>query len=126
MKKWAVTFVDYGETCDGKPRTPKICNSKEEAQAWVKNDMEAWVDKHAGMPIVVDFDKMSAKYDWKTLDDADGCKWNIEETDVEVKPTQKQIENAKRILIDNGIEEDEAGVVLQALGYALLDIEIGI
>ena len=31
---------------------------------------------------------------------------------------------AERILVDNGIEAEEAGVVLQAIGYALLDIEM--
>ena len=118
MKKWTVTFVDYGETCDGKARTPKNCNTKEEAQAWVRNDMEAWADKYATENIEVNFDRMCACF----KDNPDqGCEWNIEEVDVEVKPTQKQIENAKKILIDNGIKEDEASIVLQAIGYALLD-----
>ena len=31
---------------------------------------------------------------------------------------------AEQILIDNGIEEDEAKIVLQALGYAIIDQEI--
>lgn len=31
---------------------------------------------------------------------------------------------AEQILIDNGIEPDEASIVLQAIGYALLDIEL--
>lgn len=31
---------------------------------------------------------------------------------------------AERCLIDNGIEPDEASVVLQALGYILLDEEL--
>lgn len=30
------------------------------------------------------------------------------------------IRRAERVLIDNGIEEDEAAIVLQAIGYALL------
>lgn len=35
-----------------------------------------------------------------------------------------KIKKAEQILIDNGIEEDEADVVLQAIGYALLDKEL--
>ena len=34
------------------------------------------------------------------------------------------IKNAEQILVDNGIEQDEAATVLQALGYALLDKEL--
>lgn len=37
---------------------------------------------------------------------------------------KENIEMAERILIDNGIETDEASVVLQAVGYALLDMEL--
>ena len=37
---------------------------------------------------------------------------------------KESVEMAERILIDNGIEPDEASVVLQAVGYALLDMEL--
>lgn len=40
-----------------------------------------------------------------------------------MKKDQKLIK-AEQILIDNGIERDEAEAVLQAIGYALLDIEL--
>lgn len=33
----------------------------------------------------------------------------------------EHIKRAMQVLIDNGIEESEAGVVLQAIGYTLLD-----
>lgn len=82
MKKFIVTAVDSGETCDGKARVLEVCNTRKEAEAFVKADIEHWADERAGMPIVVDFDKMSAKYNWETLDDADGCEWNIEEVDI--------------------------------------------
>lgn len=85
MKLWIVTVVDHGETCDGKARVLSVCSTKDEAKAYVKADIENWADERAGMPIVVDFDKMSAKYDWKTLDDTDGCEWNIEEIEVSWK-----------------------------------------
>lgn len=34
------------------------------------------------------------------------------------------VKNAKKILVDNGVAEDEAETVLQAVGYALLDEEL--
>ena len=34
------------------------------------------------------------------------------------------IRRAEQVLIDNGIEKDEAGTVLQAIGYTLLDTEL--
>lgn len=41
-----------------------------------------------------------------------------------MKPTKESIVKAEQCLIDNGIEPDEAPVVLQALGYILLDEEL--
>ena len=79
MKLWIATYVDISDTCDGKARVLDICKTKEKAAAVVRADIERWADERAGMPIVVDFDKMSAKYNWETLDDTDGCEWNIEE-----------------------------------------------
>ena len=34
------------------------------------------------------------------------------------------IEKAEGVLIDNGIPEDEASTVLQAIGYTLIDSEL--
>ena len=44
--------------------------------------------------------------------------------DFKEKTSETKIEKAIKCLIDNGIEEDEAQVVLQALGYILLDEEL--
>lgn len=38
--------------------------------------------------------------------------------------SERMIGRAEQCLIDNGIEPDEASVVLQALGYILLDEEL--
>lgn len=38
--------------------------------------------------------------------------------------TAGNINQTKKVLIDNGIEEDEAEIVLQAIGYTLLNIEL--
>lgn len=38
--------------------------------------------------------------------------------------SKRDIARAEKVLVDNGIEEDEASVVLQAIGYTLLDEEL--
>lgn len=38
--------------------------------------------------------------------------------------SKEDVINAEQVLIDNGIKADEASTVLQAIGYALLDLEI--
>lgn len=38
--------------------------------------------------------------------------------------SEEKLIRAKQCLIDNGVERDEAGTVLQALCYILLDTEI--
>lgn len=38
--------------------------------------------------------------------------------------TADTIRKAEQVLIDNGIDEDEAETVLQAIGYVLLDTEL--
>lgn len=36
----------------------------------------------------------------------------------------EQIKKAEQVLIDNGIDADDAALVLQAIGYGLLDVEL--
>ncbi len=38
--------------------------------------------------------------------------------------SKEDVRNAEQVLIDNGIEPDEASTVLQAIGYVLLDVEL--
>ena len=83
-KIWIATYVDHSDTCDGKASVLGTYLTKEEAQAEVRADIEKWADDRAGMPIIVDFDKMSVKYDWKTLDNTDGCEWNITEDEIDI------------------------------------------
>ena len=119
-KRWIVTAVDHGETCDGKARVLEVCKSKEEAEAYVRADIESWADERASEGIEVDFDHMSAHYDYNT---DNRCEWNIEEVELPI-PSAECIKNAEQVLVDNGIEEDEADTVLQAIGYTLLDVEL--
>ena len=80
MKRFIVTAVDYGETCDGKARVLAVCNTREEVKAFVQAVIEEWVDERAGECVEVDFDKMSAYY---AYNNDNGCEWNIEEVDIE-------------------------------------------
>ena len=38
--------------------------------------------------------------------------------------TKEDVKRTLKVLVDNGIEKDEAGTVLQAIGYALIDTEL--
>ena len=38
--------------------------------------------------------------------------------------TEEDVKRTLKVLIDNGIEKDESGIVLQAIGYTLLDTEL--
>ena len=121
MKMFIVTAVDISETVDGKARVLAVCNTRDEAKNFVKHDMEDFINDAAEMNPVADFEKMSVR----TEDDMYGCEWNIEEVDFEMPPIHKsKIEAAEKVLVDNGIEEDEASTVLQAVGYTLLDAEL--
>ena len=121
MKMFIVTAVDTSDTADGKARVLAHCSTHDEAKSFVKNDMEDFIDDAAEMNPIADFDKMSAR----TEDGTYGCEWNIEEVDFAMPPIHKsKVEAAEKVLVDNGIEEDEASTVLQAIGYALLDVEL--
>ena len=49
-----------------------------------------------------------------------------EETPLKVRAsvTKADIKRTEQVLIDNGIEPDEAQTVLQAIGYTLLNVEL--
>ena len=121
MKMFIVTAVDTSDTADGKARVLAHCSTYDEAKSFVKNDMEDFINDAAEMNPITDFDKMSAR----TEDDSYACEWNIEEVDFAMPLINKsKMEAAEKVLVDNGIEEDEASTVLQAVGYTLLDTEL--
>lgn len=94
MKIWIATYVDHGETCDGKARVLDVCKSKEEAEAAVRADIEKWADDRATEDIYVDFDAMAAGYN-RNADE--GCEWNVEERTLDVTEEDEQAD-----LIDDG------------------------
>ena len=76
--KYVVSIVDHGNTCDGKARVLLIADKLEEAQAYVRNDMEDYIDvatdDNGNCPFdKINFDKMSIRNE-----DGNGCEWNIE------------------------------------------------
>ena len=136
MKLWIVTAVDCGDSCDGHPSCLGCFKTKEEAENYVKNDMEERCDQLAGCNIEADFSRM------EILDACDQpiCMWSIDSIeDTQTIPTNKDkddsvvvnaainrdcVNQALKCLVDNGIDEDEAGTVLQAIGYTLLNAEL--
>jgi len=76
---WVVTAVDYGETCDYKARVLEICKTREEAEKYVREDMDHYVTDASRDDFHVDYGWMSASL--KNNPDS-GCEWNIEEVDL--------------------------------------------
>ena len=74
MKKYIVTIVDYGETCNGKAEVLGDYYTYEDARTSVHADIANWCDVHAGECVECDFDKMSARF---TNDTKTRCEWNI-------------------------------------------------
>ena len=86
VKKWIVICIDYGDSCDGKPRLLQVLNSKEEAYEWAKKDIQEMIDNstsdNGDCPYVCDFDKLSVRC--KNEEDNGGCEWNIQKITIEV------------------------------------------
>lgn len=121
MKMFIVTAVDTSDTADGKARVLKAYATHDEAKECVKLDIKQYITNANGYPLKVDWEKLSA---WAE-DNTFGCEWNIEEVDITLPFMNKnKVEVAEKVLVDNGIEEDEASTVLQAIGYTLMDTEL--
>lgn len=87
IAKWAVTAVDTSESADGKARIVGVFGSEEEARAYVRNDMESFVDDSAGMGVVMD----EAKSSVHTEDYRYGCEWNVHRLAVETDGTEVSV-----------------------------------
>lgn len=84
IKRYVVTAVDTGDTCDGKARVIGTFKTKDEAKNCVTEDIKEWIDQRAGEAVECDFDEMSAHYVDDKWDTNDGCEWNIEEIEIEL------------------------------------------
>lgn len=74
--KYAVTYLDYGDGTDGRPRCSCICDTKEEADSYVKDDMEEYA-KSTGAKFI-DWDSYEVWADEESQWEV-GCVWNISE-----------------------------------------------
>jgi hypothetical protein len=120
MKYYLITIIESGDTCDGKARVLSAWPTLREAKEFVKFDIKQYITNANGYPLKVDWEKLSAWAEDKTF----GCEWNIDELDIAPYTDKKNIVATEQVLIDNGIEEDEASTVLQAVGYSLLNTEL--
>ena len=77
--KFIVSFVDYNDTCSGKANVAGPFNTEDEAKAWVKDDMQMWLDNNSstGIKFNADFDKMSIASN--DCNEDVGCEWNVHE-----------------------------------------------
>lgn len=101
LKFWIVTAVDYSENCDGKAHVLDVCKTCEEAEAYVRADIESYADSYTGEDVEVDFDKMCA-----SVNVLNGCEWNIEERDVDV-PSGLEDEKASHDTAGNKFHQEE-------------------
>lgn len=73
MKVYVVTYIDSGDTADGKSRCGGVFKTKKEAKDYVKDDIHSYSE----MGYEVDYGHMS-------VPDAQ-CEWNIEEIETDIK-----------------------------------------
>lgn len=80
IKRYVVTAVDCGDSCDGHPTCLGAFSTLIEAMAYVRSDIEDRCDQLAGCNIQVNFDKM------EIIDESDQpiCMWSIDEIEIEL------------------------------------------
>lgn len=84
IKRYIVTAVDTGDTCDGKARVIGTFKTREEAKNYVTEAIKEWTDERASDAVEVDFDRKSAHYIDDKWDTDTGCEWNIEEVEIKL------------------------------------------
>ena len=82
MIKFIVTYVEYGDSCDGKSRILRVCDTKEEAKEkfledWNQYIYTQWQNGIDKDEFIMNVDKMSIHMPCNGI----GCEWNIEEVE---------------------------------------------
>lgn len=73
--KHVVTYIEYGDGVDGRPRALGIYDTREEAEKAIEEDMETYGMNNFGIYYIEDWCVWSSPRDkWKN-----GCAWNINE-----------------------------------------------
>ena len=80
LKRYVVTAVDVGESCDGHARVLGCFKTEADAKTYVRNDMEDMCDRLAGAGVQADFDQMEIVNE----DEDTVCCWAIDEVEVEI------------------------------------------
>lgn len=74
ITKYVVTYIEYGDSVDGRPRALGIYDMKEEAEKAIKEDMETYAES-LGMFYEEDWCVWASPEEkW-----VNGCAWNISE-----------------------------------------------
>ena len=78
MTKHVVTYMEYGDSVDGRPRAIGIYDTREEAEKAIQEDMDTYAESLDEEPY---FDDWAV---WTSPDDmwVNGCAWNINEVEV--------------------------------------------
>lgn len=79
MKKFIVTAVDYGDTCDGKAEILGVFKTKKEAKKYVSEDMQSYYNNNKTSSTKMSKRLMSVK----TGEYDAGCEWNIHEVELD-------------------------------------------
>lgn len=90
---------------------------------FTKGEAYSWIQKYRKMYKLEDVEVMCSDC-WKGYSPTSQCDIEIEVHRTDIEFPAHRIEGAKRVLADNGIENDETETVLQAIGYTLLDAEL--
>lgn len=80
MKRFAVTVVDYGESCDGKAEILQLFKTRKEAVRFVKKDIRQYAKSIDDPDKEVNYDNMSVRVG----DYERGCEWDIQELDIDI------------------------------------------
>ena len=92
----------------------------------VKSDLKLLPKKMTVEVEAEDYDDMVDKVSDAISDETGFCNagFDCDVTDCDYLITEEHKRHAMQVLIDNGVEEDEAEVVLRAIGHTLLDEEL--
>lgn len=86
IKRWAVTFVEYGDSVDGKARVLGIYGTPVEAHKAMKNAAEQYKKD-----LCLDFLKVYRESASVGHTDECGCEYRMEEVDIPLLPTDHDV-----------------------------------
>lgn len=126
MKKKIYTLVIVNESMhiEGISSWPTLAAAQKELKADFKRTIKSIIGED-DTDVMIEVQELNEKSYYISYCGQYELYAEIREYDMEPKPIDKRtLKKAEKVLVDNGIEEDEASTVLQALGYVLLDQEL--